>query len=65
MIALTALMTLTSCGQVTTKIETVILPEIVVPTSKERQVMRDQIPAFYVRFSEQQRQLMIARDANK
>jgi len=63
--ALTALMTLTACGTPAKTIETSIIPAVVVPTVEERQVMREKIPRFYIRFSEQQRQLMIARDANR
>lgn len=65
MIALLALTLLTACGTNNQKIETSIIPEIVVPTKIERQVMRENIPDFYIRFSEQQRQLMVIKKTVK
>lgn len=58
-------MTLTACSTPSKKIETAILPAVVIPTAEERQVLREQVPAFYIRFAEQQRQLMIARNADR
>lgn len=65
MIGLLALTTLTACSTQSKKIETAIIPAVIVPTAEERQVLREKIPAFYIRFAEQQRQLLIARDANR
>lgn len=53
-------MTLTACGTTSTD-SRLILPEVVTPSKVERAVMREQIPDFYVRFSEQQRQIMVAK----
>lgn len=58
-------MTLTACSTPSKKIETAIIPAVVVPTAEERHVLRQQIPAFYIRFAEQQRQLIVAHGARR
>lgn len=60
MIASILLMTLIACST-TTHLSTRIVPEPIIPTQAERAIMKEHIPGFYVRFAEQQRQLMEAR----
>jgi len=60
MVASILLMTLIACST-TTHLSTRIVPEEIIPTAHERAIMKEHIPDFYVRFAEQQRQLMEAR----
>lgn len=56
------LMILTACGMNGKKIETSIIPNIVTPTRAERVLLKQCVPDFYVRFTEQQRQIIVAKD---
>jgi len=38
-----------------------ICPEVVLPTEEEQMIMRDYLSDFYIRYSEQQRQLYVCR----
>ena len=55
-----SMLSFASCGnRPTTHLETSIVPAVVKPSEAERKVLREQIPDFYVRFTEQQRQIMV------
>lgn len=54
-------MMLTSCST-TSKVENSIVPDVVIPTKQERVILRAQLPDFYIRFAEQQRQILIAKN---
>lgn len=49
---------LTACGTNSTSVRTDICPDVIHPTKTERTVMKEKIPAFYVRFTNQQTDLM-------
>ena len=54
-------MMLTACGTTTKKIDKSIIPKEIVPTTHEREVMETYIPDFYVRFTDQQQQIITAK----
>ena len=57
-------MILTGCGENGKTINTSIIPAVVTPTIEERVILKKQLPGFYIRFTEQQRQIIIAKKAN-
>lgn len=58
---------LTACGTTSAKpvldaaAQQSLVPRAIVPTPAERKVLREQIPDFYVRFTDQQVKLLRAR----
>ncbi len=53
------LMSVTACGTTSTGSRTI--PKEIVPSVYERKVMRELIPEFYIKFTNQQRDIMAAR----
>jgi hypothetical protein len=55
-------MMLTACGTTPTPVpDAALVPRAVIPTAAERDVLRVQIPDFYVRFTDQQVKILKAR----
>jgi len=50
---------LSGCSAISMNPTNKICPEIVFPNEEERDIMRDYMPDFYIRYSEQQRDLYI------
>lgn len=55
---------LSGCGEKPKRIDVSIIPAVVVPSASDRQCLKSCAPDFYVDFTEQQRQIDVARGVN-